>query len=554
MGNENNLKLLITKETINKIINEDKKNLLYIYYSQFILNEPYLSKENFSKLTKIYDEAILDELFRLLSTKKDKISFNGLKRFYASFKKSKIKYVLLPFILFGKQTKILKIDYTKKLIPYMEEDDRLNKLIDRKFLENIEIKEKSNPNEIYIDKKLFIEKASTLIKNEFYDFELVKEVFPSSSYINLRLKDIKPFQYVCDCLLEEKKDINEINKDELEEMRIPFNNDISAVKNGHLDFKSFEKMMKEYRVNQKLINLIIQYLKIYTMKDYMIFEDFKYIMSNIYEPVSNKNKKKFLFNMIYSIAKEESKIQISQLFKILQIENKNYNPQETINLESNEDQYIETEIDIYLGYMEILGLLPFLRYNVNPVDPKLKKKIINFILNDKSVYDYLSDNFETNSKFYPINMDFWKSIIDSGQIPQNQVNNSIIAEEDSIYYPQLEKKHENMNKEKDNKNINNNIEEQKEKQTKKNNSPKIGKLKKGIKYMEDFVIICGELFNKIDKYFEIDYIIELPKTIKYLSNETTKNKKNNIKVSILSNSKLNLLKIKKKKHLKSLIN
>ena len=523
MGNENNLKLLLTKEKVNEIINEDKKNLLYNYYTQFILNEPYLSKNNFSKLTKIYDETIVDELFRLFSTKKDKMSFNGLKKFYASFKKSKIKYVLLPIILFGKQTKILKFDYINKLIPYMEEDESLNILIEKKFLESIEKNEKSNPTELYIDKKLFIEKASTLIKKEFSDFELVKEVLPSSSYINLRLFDIKPFQYVCDCLLEEKKDTDEINKDELEEMRIPFNNDIPAVKNGHLDFKSFEKIMNEYRVNQKLINLLLQYLKIYTMKDYMNFEDFKYIMSNIYEPVSNKNKKKFLFNMIYSIAKEKSKIQISQLFKILQIENKNFNPSETINLESIEDQNIETEIDIYLGYMEILGLLPFLRYNVKPVDPKLKKKIINFILNNKTVYDYLSDNFEMNSKFYPINMDFWKSIIDSEKIPQDQVNNSIIAEEDPIFNLQLEKKPKNMNKEKDNKNINNNIEEQKEKKT---NKPKIGKLRDNIKYKEDFVIICGDLFNKIVQYFEIDYIIELPKIIKYLPNENNNNNNN----------------------------
>ena len=63
--------------------------------------------------------------------------------------------------------------------------------------------------------------------------------------------------------------------------------------------------------------------------------------------------------------------------------------------------------------MENLGYLPYVRYNLETENQKLKKKIINFILNKKSAEDYLKENFDKCNKFYPINKTFWDSLINN---------------------------------------------------------------------------------------------------------------------------------------------
>jgi predicted N-acyltransferase len=117
MGNDQKkINSIINKESGGYTISESKNNLLYKYYTQLTLNEPYLTKDYFSKLIKIYDEAILDELFSLFCSKKDKMSFTDLQHFYIFFKNPKLKYILFSFIFFGKQSKITKDIFVNKAI------------------------------------------------------------------------------------------------------------------------------------------------------------------------------------------------------------------------------------------------------------------------------------------------------------------------------------------------------------------------------------------------------------------------------------------------------
>jgi hypothetical protein len=131
------------------------------------------------------------------------------------------------------------------------------------------------------------------------------------------------------------------------------------------------------------------------------------------------------------------------------------------------------------------------------------------------------NNFESNNKFYPINIDFWNSIIEPERYPTDIINNSTIIEEFDIFHLETNIKKEKIN---ENNNTPNKLEKNKEKKIKQEiNKPKMTKLKKDITYGKDFVIICGELFTKIKEYFEIDYLIELPKA-KISSSMISKNK------------------------------
>ena len=565
MGNDPNkyISLHIKEEDIQEVIDEQKKDNFYQLYQQFTQTTGFLNKEDLAKLTKIEDPSILEQIFDIFGSKKGKMYFSDLIMFYTSFTNKKLKSVLLSFLLFGKNGKITSKIYSKNLSQLLSINNSFLILADPDFLKfityvdrgyysylswkNISLPYFNNNNKekdaIYYDKNLFIERANLYIKNKVLNYSFFNGYNVSSILMRKPINSCKKKTYICDCLLE-NMNLNINSSDELEEMRKNFNAE-KTVKNGHLPFTDFEKIMKEYRVNQKLIDLIIKFLKFYTMKDYLNFEDFKNLMSNIYFRESLTQKKKFLFKMILTIANEKTSIKASQFCKILQIENKEYKPSGTIDektFETINDPIINSEIDTYIGYMDTLGLIPYLKFGVKLIGQDLKKKIINFILNNKTAEEYLIENFDKYEYFYPLNITFWNSIIEPGAIPEIEINNSLIAEEDKIFYikkneEENNKKEENEEKKQQNQKENENNKKENEKNVQKEKEEenkntielnkkekKIGKLKKDVKYGKDYVIICGDLYRKIANNFDIDYEIALTKITKYIPEQKEEKK------------------------------
>ena len=565
MGNDpnKNIGLHIKEEHKKQVLDDEKKEDFYKIYQQFSRVNGFLTKKDFNVLAKIENKKDEEQIFDIFTSKKDKMYFNELINLYTSFTNEKLKSVLLSFLLFGKTGKISKQNYLNNLEPFIDINDNFTLLKKPLFLENINYVEKpisltyyktsswingSKEKEIYYNKDFFIGCANVLIEKKKLNLSFFKGYKTSSQIANIPIKDTKEKTYICDCLVGSKnKNLN--NEDDLEVMRANFNLE-KSVTNGRLLFSNFEKLMKEIRVNQKLIDVVIKYLKNYTMKDYLNFDDFKNLMSNIYHPVSTLNKKQFLFKMILTIANAKSSIKMSELIKILQIENKDYNPSGTIDekkFESLNDPIINVEIDIYIGYMDNLGLLPYLKFGVKIESQYLKKKIVNFILNERTAEEYLNDNFDNCQYFYPINIEFWNSLMEKGRTPEIEINNSLIAKEDDIYY--IKRKDENNKKDETNKNdetnkkdeTNKNQKQENQKENNKNKDnekkekelkekekenknkieeikkqKKIGKLKKDKQYGIDYVIICDKLYENISKIFELDYEIKLEKIIKVI--------------------------------------
>ena len=559
MGNDANkyISLHVKDEYIQEVLSEEKRDNFYKLYQQFSQMNGFININDFSKLTKIDEEQKLEQIFDIFASKKGKMYFHDLLVFYTSFTHKKLKSVLLSFLLFGKVGKISKINYCSNISHFLNINNDLLPLNNREFLESIiyvdkgyssylnwkyytnlytNTKEKEK-NSIYFDKNLFINNLNNLILQNKIKFSFFNGYSSSSKLANKPINIVKKNVYICDCLLE-NMNVNINSSDELEEMRPNFFRE-KSVTNGHLPLINFENIMKEFRINQKLIDIIVKFLKYYTMKDYIIFEDFQNLMSNLYFRVSVTQKKVFLFKMILAISNEKTSIKASQLAKILKIENKEFKPSGTIDEKkflSIEDPIINSEIDTYMGYIETFGLLPYLKFGVKPIGQDLLKRIINFILNKKTAEEYLIENFDKCDYFYPINMTFWNSLIEPNIAPEIEMNNSTIAEEDKIYY--IKKRSENKEEgkkdneeqkqtiKKENTNDQNKSQqgnEQKEKNKNDNKdlepkqkTKKIGKLKKDKKYGTDFVIICGELYQKISKNFEIDYEIKLEKVTKYI--------------------------------------
>ena len=465
----------ITEQHKKDVLNKKILNYLEQVYNQFSQRDDFLSKENFNKIVRIDDDKILDKVFDIFKYQKEKMYFSELINFYVSFANKKLKYILLSFFIMGNHGHMDQKIYIDAIADLINIDDKFKKLCEKNSIEQIIKKEKSVffPDFKFPTKKNEEERISKEFLVQFLEkdeikFSFYQEIKPSSEYFKQKRKN--SFRYVCDC----KMDYSQLNKnmDKLDTIEASFYLD-KLIQKRHLSFKNFEKIMKEFKVNEKLINLIIKYLKVHTMKDSINFNDFKDIISYVYDPNNLIEKKKLLFKMILTIHNQKNSIKGTQLKKFFQIDNKECNLEEKINeikFGNLNEPIILSKIREYVEYMENLGLLPYVRYNLGTIDKTLQKKIINFMLNNKTAEQYLIENFDKCDKFYPINIEFWNSLTNkdsSDEQPEFElkINNSLIAEKEEIYY--ITKEEEEKNEIKKIKKENKKIEKANEKKKKK---------------------------------------------------------------------------------------
>ena len=535
---------------------------------------------------------------------------DDFKYFYISFINENLRNILLSFLIFGKHEKMTKIDYIKNLTSFVNIDDNFKILFDndntiphinlkrerQNFIFSPDIKSwfnndnnnynKNNSNnkeEEYIVKEFFIK---FLDKNKI-NISFYSKIKNSSELLDKKRKKEK--HYVCDCLKKNSKNDSNDGKteDSFEIIKKGFSKDKLVIKE-HLSFENLKKIMKEFRVNEKLIKLIMNYFEAYTLKNSINFKDFNELIFNDKNSNVSANKKSILFKMILTIYNQKSELKGEQLKNFFEIENNECKLEEVINqkkFESLDDPIIKTGIEEYAEYMENLRYLPYVRYNLETEDQELKKKIINFMLNKKSSEDYLKENFDKCNKFYPINKKFWDSLTNNKSEENDQqkieltIKNSLIAIKDKIYYIKKNNEEKNQKQKSENeiKEINEITTQKKQDNIEKNNINKNeiktesgmkgdkkagsnekgetkngekiitesieeknkkcikGKLKDGMKYGEDFIIICGEIFEKIFKYFEFDILVELDKT--YIFYEPKREEEKKTKVAQKENKK-----------------
>ena len=450
--NENHKNKVLTNEEIQGL-----KNLFHHFSNKSNL----ITKEIFNQMIHLDDEKMLNKIFKIFKSQRDKMYFDDIIYFYIAFADEDLKYILLAFLILEKEEKVDKKTYGANLSDFFMIDNNFKILNDDKILKYISYKKekssgyftdfnfrfnfKSNEDveeEEYIYKKNLIKLLSNKIFKEMEDIQknisFFHKIRPSSK-LSLKKRNTEK-HYVCDCLkMKSNSTESDIPKSSFEKS---FLNDVLVI-DGHLPFTNFEKMMKEFYVAQNLIDLIIKYLKSYTMKESINFNDFKELLLYVHDINNNNKKKEFLFNMILIIYNRKKSIKGNQLKELLKIEDNECKLKDEIDhdaFEKIKEWNITSKISEYIGYMDNLCLIPYIRFNMKTEDENLKKKIIKFILNEKTVEEYLKDNFDKCNKFYPININFWNSLIDFKEQKNEQekielkINNKLIAEKDEIYY------------------------------------------------------------------------------------------------------------------------
>ena len=409
----------LDKNEIDKICS--KNNYINTIFSKEKNDEDCLTIRELNIITNgLIKEKILKKIIQICASKKEKLTFDDFCYFYAllntiSFE-AKLNF-LLDFI-FIKKEKLPKEKYIKKINKYFLNSELLT--------------------DIFLDKEL-IEKASNLTRDDVYSF-IEKKYKKELKGYPLYIKNKTLNQFLIKNSSTNSKENSEINIEDNNNTLILINNtqsnensntSINSVKiaflknekydnlsgefkniekrnNGVFPISLFEDMLREIRIDDEMIKMIGDYLRKKTKKSFFNFELLKEILL-ILIPEDNTNKENELIKGIFflmSYPKNSiSKNTMQNIFK-------------NINLDKNDKKDIEDVMELknflknnydknILKSLNNLKYLKYIFFKVNIKD-RYKEYECMEILIKNSVADYILERLQYDTKFYLIDMKFWK--------------------------------------------------------------------------------------------------------------------------------------------------
>ena len=575
----------IDKESPKWKLTQYHKDKIISIVSNYMSNRhEFILKNNFKYILQMSDEEIFDKIYNIFGTNLEGHELFYLKDveyLYLSIKSKepKIKKILIAFLIFQNEKELKFNEINRNISKIFRGDDiiinNLNLIFQSKIAENTENinkKKKKNKNkeEDTLSKKDFINGNEKL---ELFVLKKVKRLYGSNSLFDpTKIND--KLDYVCDC--SEQPSLKEENY--LDSMKSSYIELTNKSKNI-LYFKDFIEILKKASIHKNLIELVIDYLKRITQKDYCCFIDLKNIFSYLEYSSPLDKKKRFLFEMLVTIYNSiDKKLTLSQIEKYLK-----FDPPENGNTINANDVYGEEELlkensvldDIIKKInteIENFGLLPYLLFKVKSNNKKVKRKLIQITLKNEGIDNcekYLEKNFVDSNDFYAIDINFWNKLMNENEEAPEYVNNSNIAKvidlvktedklEQEIYELNMKKIQKSLKKDKnkkENPNKGNDPNNKKEEENKKNEEnknkensneesnnkdensnknedviimTKQASLKKGLKYKKDFIILCGELYKLLKNNYKFDYLIKLKKITRAIKLKDN-NKKEEIK-------------------------
>ena len=301
MGNKLTIKDYINEANKNIILDEKYEKKLQDLYPKIIFNykdeqqQLYLGKNELKNLLQLSRKENFETIFEIFGEKNEKkeeiISYDNMKYLLYSFTEANanIKFILFSFLIFGDRE-------------YIEEKE-LKKIISHIFIKNVQLfapffnyaikvidivnsknksskKNHKNENELMIPRHDFIKNIKIFLDENlkilaYFDF--IKSSIGTSEFkfnnINKNSLD-----FFCDC--GKNIYISENNNNNLDNMKKVYKEKTNET-NKVLYYTEIIKMLKEYKISQNIINIIIDYYKQITLKEYCYFEDIKDLFTNL---------------------------------------------------------------------------------------------------------------------------------------------------------------------------------------------------------------------------------------------------------------------------------
>ena len=359
-----------------------------------------------------------------------------------------------------------------------------------------------------------------------------------------------------------KIDIDKFNRNEKLKK---FFQKIIKEENGVFPISTFENMLKEINVIQSLIDIIGNFLRQKSQKTFINFQNFKEILNliiipdtnfNLIEEENKTNNKNDSDDIINEKSKEEI---IDGLFTLFAYPNdvihkknfflfaKSTKPQLSSNtIKDWFNQYKITKFLTKEKFKEIIGFildelyesfehikyLPYIFLKFDIPNKKFEKKCIDVLLKNKSLDAYFQERLQYDDEFYIVDKEFW----DNWNLSMNRTTN--------INYPNFMENELNNGNDTSTNNLNNNPNDINKKinsnissilMNDNQNQEKIvafnldkiadkdGKLKEGLVYKKDFVVLSKRMYQLFYKWYGTKKDIEIKRTKIYLEEEENDN-------------------------------
>ena len=346
-----------------------------------------------------------------------------------------------------------------------------------------------------------------------------------------------------------KIDIDKFNRNE--KLKKSFQRIIKE-ENGVFPISTFENMLKEINVIQSLIDIIGNFLRQKSQKTFINFQNFKEILNLIIIPDTNFNlleeeNKTNNKNDTEEINNEKSKEEIIDgLFTLFAYPNdiihkknfflfaKSTKPklssntirdwfnQYKINKFITKEKFkeiIKFILDELYESFEHIKYLPYIFFKFDIPSKKFEKKCIDVLLKNKSLDEYFQDRLQFDDEFYIIDKEFW----DKWNLSMNRNTN--------INYNLSVNIENELNHENETSNVNNTNELINKKNSINDQltfnlekiADKDGKLKEGLVYMKDFVVLSKRMYQLFYKWYATKKDVEIKRTKIYLEEDDNDN-------------------------------
>ena len=484
----------LSKEEIKSISNIESN--IFDIFNQNKNSDGLITVKELKNISKgLLSISVCKKIVKICGNKNGKLTKDDLIYFFAllstdSFK-AKLNF-LLDFI-FYKKNKLNKDKYIYKVLKYYQQSTVLiNILLNNDLLQNFEVFQKG---EVY-----------NYIKNNFYneinDYKLFDDENSEIKNINNEIENEnniiniydKKFKY-CNCLNNNKIQINFSNTNSNYKLN-------SKLKYKYLEkeFKRienenehifpiilFENMLKEINVLQSLIDIIGNYLRQKSQKNFFNFDLFEELLSLLCiktyihiddEDDENINKNKILDGLFELFSYPNDYITKTAFFLFIKSTKKNLSSSliNKLFVENKIEKYIYKNkfkemikyiINELLESFEHIKYLPYIFFNQNLENKKLEKNCIEILLKEKSINEYIIERIDYDEKFYIIDFKFWNKwnkLMNDTNINFEEFNDLKINTKKICYSG--------------------------------------GRLKEGLVYLKDFIIFSPRMYKLFSKWYK----------------------------------------------------
>ena len=494
----------LSKEEILSTKGIDNINEIFNSYKN---SKGIITINEFKKLTKgLLNNSICKKIMLICGSTEDKITNHDLMYFFAllhtnSFD-AKLNFIL-DFIFSKKNT--LNVDkYKKKVNKYYNNSTvLLNILLNKNLLNTKE----------QIQKKDVFNFIKLNFSNEINNYELYTNEY------NLEEKDEFKF---CQCM-KEKNSEKVLKNIYFENIAFP------KQKNLEIEFRLiekendniftidlFESMLKEINIAQSLIDVIGNYLRQKSQKNFLSYELFEEVLTILKIPLKNNdiekyNKNEILNGLFQIFSYPNDYITKTTFFIFMKSTNSNLSSQKInsiINSNNIKKTISQNEFNILIEYIineltesfEHLKYLAYIFFNKEFKEKKYEKNCVDILLNGNRLDEYIYNRIEYDKKFYIINKSFWdkwEKLISDPETNAKELNN-------------LKVSYEEISKDK--------------------------MLKEGLVYLKDYIILSPTLYKLFSKWYNFPLNYELERERLNISSNI---KENQIDMLQIESSNLN---------------